>query len=165
MKKILSGIIISVLIISMVGCTNKTSTDTKKTDATKATDTTKTDTTKTGDSSQAKNFTFDTFTDALTKEGFKVEKGAKMAGLIGEKDGLECKINGTGIGLYMMDLNSKNPKTVNNIKMAKEKEKMNLDLQQGPMEVDAIINNNLVIMDYSKHPDKDKIIKIFKDLK
>lgn len=160
MKKILSTIIVSLLIISMVGCTNKTSTDAKKTDATKATDTT-----KTGDSSEAKNFTFDTFVDALKKEGFKVEKGAAMSGCIGEKDGFEYKINGTGIGVYTMDLKSKQPVTVNNIKMAKESEKMKLDLQSGPMEVDAIINNNLVIMDYGKHPDKDKIVKVFMDLK
>jgi hypothetical protein len=160
MKKILSGIIISILIISMVGCTNKTSTDAKKTDATKATDTT-----KTGDSSEAKNFTFDAFVDALKKEGFKVEKGDGMAGCIGEKDGYAYKINGTDVAVYTMDLKSKQPVTVNNIKMAKESEKMKLDLQSGPMEVDAIINNNLVIMDYDKHPDKDKIVKVFKDLK
>ncbi len=155
MKKILSGIIVSILIISMVGCTNKTSTDTTKT----------TDTAKTDNSSDANKITFDTFIDALKKEGLNVEKGNAMAGCIGEIDGFVYKINGTDIGVYTMDLKSKNPVAVNNIKMAKESEKMKLDLQSGPMEVPAVINNNLVIMDYDKHPDKDKIIKIFKDLK
>jgi hypothetical protein len=154
MKKILSTIIVAIMLISMVGCTSKTSADTKKAD-TKTTDT----------SAEVKNFTFDTFVDALKKEGFKVEKVSGMTGCIGEKDGFAYKINGTEIGVYTMDLKSKQPVAVNNIKMAKESEKMKLDLQQGPMEVPAIINNNLVIMDYDKHPDKDKIIKIFKDLK
>lgn len=154
MKKILSTIMVAIMIISMVGCTSNTSTDTKKTD-----------TTKTADSSQVKKFDYNTFVDALKKEGFKVEKGNAVSGCIGEIDGFEYKINGTSIGVYRMDLNSKKPVTVNNIKLAKEKEKMKLDLQQGPVEVDAIINNNLVIMDYGKHPDKDKIIKIFKNLK
>lgn len=160
MKKILSTIIVSIMLISMVGCTSNTSADTKKAD-TKTTDTAA----KTGDSSEAKSFTFDTFVDALKKEGFKVEKGDAVSGCIGEKDGYTYKINGTDIGVYTMDLKTKQPVPVNNIKMAKEKEKMKLDLQSGPMEVDAIINNNLVIMDYGKHPDKDKIVKIFKDLK
>ncbi|GLC29446.1 hypothetical protein [Clostridium omnivorum] len=154
MKKILSTIIVAIMLISMVGCTSNTSADTKTTD-----------TAKTGTSAEVKNFTFDTFVDALKKEGLKVEKGDAMAGCIGEKEGYEYKINGTGIGVYIMDLKSKQPVAVNNIKMAKESEKMKLDLQSSPMEVDAIINNNLVIMDYGKHPDKDKIIKIFKDLK
>lgn len=155
MKKILTTIVLAMMIISMIGCTSKTSTDTKKA----------ADTAKTASSSEVKKFDYDTFVNALKKEGFKVEKGDNMAGCIGEIDGSEYKINGTAIGVYRMDLNSKNPVTVNNIKMAKESEKMKLDLQSGPMEVSAIIKNNLVIMDYDKHPDKDKIVKIFKDLK
>lgn len=159
MKKILSTIIVAIMLISMVGCTSNTSADTKKAD------TKTTDTAKTGDSAEVKDFTFDTFVNALTKAGFKVEKGAKVAGCIGEKEGYAYKINGKEISVYTMDLKSKNPVTVNNIKMAKEKEKMNLNLQQGPMEVDAIINNNLVICEYAAHPDKAKIIEIFKGLK
>ena len=155
MKKILTTIVLAMMIISMLGCTSKTSTDTKKA----------ADTAKTASSSEVKKFDYDTFVNALKKEGFKVEKGNAVAGCIGEIDGYQYKINGTAIGVYTIDINSKNPVTVNNIKMAKKSEKMNLDLQSGPMAVSAMINNNLVIMDYDKHPNKDKIIKIFKDLK
>jgi hypothetical protein len=151
MKKILSGIFI-VMIIFTVGCTKKV-------------DTIPNTTNETSDQQQAEKIDFSTFEDALKKEGFKVEKGAAMSGCIGEIEGYEYVIDGTGIGVYTMDLKSKNPVTVNNIKMAKKSDTMNLDLQQGPMEVPAIINNNLVIMDYDKHPDKDKIIKVLKDLK
>ncbi len=158
MKKILSGIIVAAMIISMVGCTNKV-------DANK----TNTNTTKTNETSaqqeQGKKFDYDTFVNALQKENFKVEKGSPVAGLIGEIDGYQYKINGTAIGVYRVDLNSKNPVTVENIKSAKESGKVKLDLQQGSTEVPGKINNNLLIMDFDKHPDKEKILKVFMDLK
>ncbi|WP_346880447.1 hypothetical protein [Clostridium sp. UBA3061] len=152
MKKILSTIIVITMLISMVGCATKPSTNTKPAETQ-------------GQLKQENKFDFDKFQKALEEDGFKVEKGLPIENLVGAVNGYFYKINDVAIEVYKFDLNSKNPLTVENIKMAKESSKIKLDLQQGPLEVPAEINNNLIISAIDMHPDKDKIVKVLKDLK
>lgn len=162
MKKVLSGIIVAAMIISMVGCTKKADTKTSEGDSSTLN---QASSSETSDQQEGKEFDFDTFEEAFTKEGFEVKKGDSVANLVGAIDCYSYSVNGTEITVGKFDLNSKNPLTVDNIKKAKDSDMVKLDLQQGGMDVPAKINNNLLIMDYDTHPDKDKIIEVFMGIK
>ncbi|MCQ1530464.1 hypothetical protein [Lutispora saccharofermentans] len=106
----------------------------------------------------------DGFVKALKANGFRLSKVGKMSDMMGSVDGYKYNVNGIGIEIYKFDLNSKLPISVKNIKSIQESGKMILPLQTGDTEIQAKINNDLVIAGYENHKDKDKILEIFNSL-
>jgi len=104
----------------------------------------------------------DDFINALTSNGFQITaKELVSSAIIGSKEGYELTANGSNIEIFICDLTSNEEITVKNLEDVYEK---------GMIKVNGItskarLNKHLMLMGYENHPEKDKIEKIFTDLK
>lgn len=88
------------------------------------------------------------------------EKSDKIFQLIGAKDGYAIEINGEKVELYEFDPDSKAEITKTNLKTAKEGY-----MDMVGSKANVILNGNIALIGYDDHPDKDKIVEIFKNYK
>lgn len=158
MKKVLSiMIIIAVLCFGITGCANDVATSKNKNSAV---------TTLPG-----KTFTIDQFVAALKSAGLNVVNKGEYATMFGEDKAYDLVVNGVDIDVSVFKLTTKNKVAINNIKMAQDKGEMKMDLQPGALpagqsaNVKVIINGNIVVTSYDKHPDAAKIKEVLKSLK
>lgn len=88
------------------------------------------------------------------------EKSEKIFALIGAKDGYSIQLNGEKVELYEYDPDSKEDLTKTSLKTAEEGY-----IDMVGTKVNVILNGNIVLAGYDDHPDKDKIIELFKNYK
>ncbi len=99
--------------------------------------------------------------DYFKKNGLNIGgKTVKAASMIGAKDGFGISINGSNVEIYEFDPNSKDELAVANLKAAKD----------GYIEIvgikfNVVLNGNIILVGYDEHPDKDKIVELFKKYK
>lgn len=158
MKKVLSiMIIIAVLCFGITGCANDVATSKNKNSAV---------TTLPG-----KTFTLDQFISALKAAGLNVVNNGEYAVTFGEDKAYDLSINGVDTDVCVFKLTTKDKVAINNIKMANDKGEMKMNLQAGALpagqspNVKAIINGNIAVTSYDKHPDAAKIKEALKSLK
>jgi hypothetical protein len=95
-------------------------------------------------------------------QGYQVgEVSTKAFQMLGAKDGFGITINGKPIELYQFDPNSTNADAQKNLKDAQTIGKVSMS----GFSIPVISNGDFVLMHYSDHPDKDKIIETFKSFK
>lgn len=113
---------------------------------------------------KVKSKSLDDVIGLLKENGFqKVEKVEGLAfGIVGAKDGSNIKIDGITIEVYIYDLDNLSEQAKKLIKEIKEKGTMTL-VEGYPTK--GLISSNVVIMGYEEHPNKDKLIEVFKGLK
>ncbi len=85
------------------------------------------------------------------------------ASSIGAVDGAKFTIQGESIQVYRYDLNSSDELATLNIKNASENGRIILP-QLDDLELTVIYNKGLILANFENHPDKEKIIDIFKSL-
>ncbi len=105
------------------------------------------------------------FKEKLEENELKVENEEDFvnASEIGAVEGKRYTINGLAIYVYKFDTKSSEELTVSNIKKAKEEGKVILPSFDN-YEFNVYYNKGLILANYEDHPDKDKIIEIFKNL-
>jgi hypothetical protein len=94
--------------------------------------------------------------DCFSKIFVLSDKSEKLFGLIGAIDGCGIKLNGSGIEIYKYDIKDPGQKTI--IENAKKTNTMTMIGFTFPV----LINGSFVIGGYSDHPDRDKVIEIFR---
>ncbi len=154
-KKKISLIIIMFLFMALMGCSSKSS-DSSKTALAKAIAKNK------AENSQLDEKRVDDFINTLISNGFKITaKELVSSAIIGSKEGYELTVNGSNIEVFICDLTSNDETTVKNLEGVYEKGIININ----GITSKAKLNKHLMLMGYGNHPDKDKIEKIFTDLK
>jgi hypothetical protein len=88
------------------------------------------------------------------------EKSDKMFALIGAKDGYSIQLNGEKVELYEYDPDSKAKLTKTNLKTAKDGY-----IDMVGTKINVTLNGNIVLANYDDHPDKDKLVELFKNYK
>jgi hypothetical protein len=78
--------------------------------------------------------------------------------MIDAKDGFALDINGSQIELYLYDLNLADDDVKKFIKNARSTGELNLLGTPVPV----VMNGNVLLTGHDAHPDKDKIIEVFK---
>lgn len=94
------------------------------------------------------------------QNGLKVDNvDVMMFQIIGASDGKRMNINNTEIEVYKFDSDDKGQQTIlNDIEKTGTINVLN-------MKEPAIINGSFIIISYEDHPDKQKIIQLFKKFK
>ena len=111
-----------------------------------------------------KELTIEDFKRALSENGLIITKETRKAGeMIGAEEGYGYEINGVSIEIYKFDLESTDKLTVNNIKMLKSESKVVMP-DFNNIELEAIYNEGLALMNYKEHPNQSKILNIFNNL-
>lgn len=114
--------------------------------------------------SKVKEITISNFKDKLEENGFVItDVSQKSANLIGAEEGFGYEINGEFIEIYKFNEESTEDLSKNNIKSAKSDEKISMPTFNN-MKFNVKYNKGLVLMNYEKHPNKDKILEIFNNL-
>lgn len=105
------------------------------------------------------------FKSALLKNDFEItDEITKLGTLIGAKEvGYGYEINGAYIEIYEYDEKSSEELTKQNIKSAKEKNIIIMPALNN-VELTATYNKGIMIVAYEEHPNKEKILEIFKNL-
>ena len=85
------------------------------------------------------------------EKSFPVEYRAVLA-----SDGIVSVVNGVQVEVYVYDQNDK----IQNDKLEKIKKKGTINVLAVP--VPAVVNGHFVMMTYSRHPDKYKVVEAFK---
>lgn len=174
-KLILMGLTIAI-VIAATGCTNTTesSNSTPTVQSQEAAVSTSSESTAVDSSSaeasesSVKQQTSESSEDALGKlveyfkeSGFTVgAKSNKMAALIGAKGGFGIELNGKQVEFYEYDLDSTEELTVTSLRTAKDGY-----IDMLGMKIKVVLNGNLLLVVYDSHPDKDKIVELFKNYK
>lgn len=114
--------------------------------------------------SKVKEITISNFKDKLEENGFVItDVSQKSANLIGAEEGFGYEINGEFIEIYKFNEESTEDLSKNNIKSAKSDEKIRMPTFNN-MKFNVKYNKGLVLMNYEKHPNKDKVLEIFNNL-
>jgi hypothetical protein len=91
---------------------------------------------------------------------FKIDgKHEKYFAMVGAIDGCSINLDGSGVEIYKYDLTDPGQKTI--INEAKNKN----TLPCFGMALPCIVNGSFILVNYTSHPKKDKVIKKFKNFK
>ncbi len=88
------------------------------------------------------------------------DKSDKIFALIGAKGGYSIQLNGEEVELYEYDPDSKAELTIASLKTAKDGY-----IDMVGTKINVTLNGNIVLANYDNHPDKDKIVELFKNFK
>lgn len=116
-------------------------------------------------SQEEKIASIEEFKTRLEEKELTIDSEAEStdAGAIGAVEGKTYVISGYAIQVYRYDLNSTDELSVSNVKKAKEEGKISLP-EFDNHEFTVIYNKGLVLINYTDHPEKDKIVEAFQNL-
>jgi len=109
--------------------------------------------------------TIEDFKKKLDESDLKIELEAENTecDLIGASEGMSYTIDDSLIQVYKFDLNKSDELTVSNLKLAQESGKVIMPSFNN-YEFQVVYNKGLILVNSENHPDKDKIVEIFKSL-
>jgi hypothetical protein len=84
---------------------------------------------------------------------------AKQASAIGASDGYGVELDGSRVEIYKFDMKDEGQKTIIN------KTKKTNTLSILGSEIPVIVNGSFILFGYAQHPQKDKVVKSFKNYK
>ena len=111
------------------------------------------------------NVSIEIFKEALEENDIKIENEIENQNceLIGAKEGMTYTISGKDIWIYRFDLNTSDEIAVENLKKVQEENKIIIPSLDN-VELSAIYNKGLIILNLEDHPESEKIKEIFINL-